>query len=205
MRSPPGARSARPERRGTLCSGSRFGQLVEEPYCCTFTGPRRRRTSSSRPRPVSQSAASMLLCRVWPAVSASRPTATRSVRLDAWGFSSDPACCRPSCERAAPVPQQREGVLLPARRLVGARACVRGWWAWSIRLDLVQIETLTGVDRLASKIVQMIGGHGLSGEGRRRLVFPRADRQRRTSQRPMSILPRRVKNRAQTTRRWCLG
>jgi hypothetical protein len=46
----------------------------------------------------------------------------------------------------------------------------------SIHLGLVQIETLTGVESLGSKIVQMIGGHGLSGEGLRWLAFPRADR-----------------------------
>ena len=56
------------------------------------------------------------------------PIATGKPPSTRWGVSSNRAACRRCGERAALRPLRRRGVLLPAHRLVGARACVPGWW-----------------------------------------------------------------------------
>ena len=161
------SRSARRERRGPLCCGSRFGQLVEEPHLLHVHGrPRRRRASPSKPRPVFSRRRSCSCAANGRRARASRPSPRRAAA--GWTLGASARIRRVVARRAsAPLlclSSVKAGFCLLAGSLELAHPC-RAGEPRSIRLGLVQIETLTGVESLGSKIVQMIGGHGFVRRG----------------------------------------
>ena len=110
------------------------------------------------------------------------PGVSRAARAG-WGVSSDQAWCRLWCERAAPVPHRRAGVLLCSQARFELADERGAGGRLSVGLGVVPVVTLAGVLSLDSRIVEVSGGHGFrSRAGVRsltRLVVARASLPRR--------------------------
>ena len=166
-------------------------RLVEEPFLLHVHGrPRRRRASSSKPRPVPSRRCTRSR-RAGDRPASAQPSPRRAAGGGDSGVSSDPAGCRLRCERAAPAHRRREDVLLPARRLVGARAFAPCWWAVVRRPWPWPCTSRSAGGRTEPVLADRSGAwwtRGWGGNGLRWPVCRAARCQPRASRRPLSVL-----------------